>query len=637
MPRYSALFSLLSVITLGWTSEAYSGSQYRDVGTPLDFDSKQSIYFDHEGELGNMGWPSYWDYASEGADTVIYEGDNMQWWSNPPPPEVRNAIGARVIRFHHHGRFRVKAAGISADAPLFLTLRFKDDIIAPSPVLGWNGSDWTPLGEIGGSFDHRWKTTQISVPAGKLDTNGGTFVFTVGGSAYSDKLKGELPIDSIKLGNDDTRQEFPADAVGVWPDAPASNFSNLGDTMEFIPGEGPFFPLGVYDHGWVSDGGSQTSPGNGATDMWKILQDAGMNCYVIIGWEQEWESKWTEFPNEPPSKWAAPGIYVELGLKEHLLQARAHGLKVIPFFATDGLAWWIKNHYGGEQKAVDRIGQVMAEYKDDPNVLMWYPVDEWDHEDPHNGRPHVFSHILYAEARKQSPQKPNFMLSMGFNGPDTWRLTAKDADVLGVDVYPSDSGGLEKALKVEAKRLDDIRSVVGRTKPYIMVPELYQEGQPTHVPQDIIAQSYLAIIHGARGILYFQAVHPRRPDAAKDIWAGPKQVSQELFGNEGLAATLLPPSTIIDMMSEQKVVDVSDSSVHTLLVRDKDGRKTLITMNISGETRKGVKLGVKGLDVARVETRFEGGRTVDLADGSWRDDYAPFERHVYNLGSDARL
>ena len=60
-----------------------------------------------------------------------------------------------------------------------------------------------------------------------------------------------------------------------------------------------------------------------------------MNTYVVHGWDKRWLNRVAEYPAEPASKWATPGVYVELGLPEHLIQASAHNLKVIPNFLTD--------------------------------------------------------------------------------------------------------------------------------------------------------------------------------------------------------------------------------------------------------------------------------------------------------------
>ena len=340
---------------------------------------------------------------------------------------------------------------------MFLTLRFKDEVLAPAPVFVWSGgTEWKLLGEIGGKNDHWWKTSQLRVPAADRQIEKGALVFKIGVGWYNPSIKGELAIDRIQVATSEDRGQFPADKRGFWPTEPKSRFAKLGQTMELVPGEGPFFMYGVYDGsgGWITDGGSQTKPGNGKMDSWRLLQEAGVNTYVIHGWDKRWRSWWMEFPAEPASKWAAPGVWVELDIKEHIVQASGHKLKVIPNFLTDTRAWWIKNQYKGDQQALEGLGKVMKQYADDPTVLAWYPVDEWDHEDDGYGKPRLYSHLLNLEVRKNSPNRPNFMLLMGYLGIDVWKMAAEDCDILAVDAYPSDVGGIEKGLARAGRAAD---------------------------------------------------------------------------------------------------------------------------------------------------------------------------------------
>ena len=143
-----------------------------------------------------------------------------------------------------------------------------------------------------------------------------------------------------------------------------------------------------------------------------------------------------------------------MGLPEHLIQASGHHLKVIPNFLTDTRAYWIQNQYKGDQQALEGIGKVMKHYADEPSLLAWYPVDEWDHEGDDYGKPKLFSHLVNLEVRKNSPNRPCFMLLMGFLGTDQWKLAAEEADILAVDSYPSDDGGIEPGLAMQAKNTD---------------------------------------------------------------------------------------------------------------------------------------------------------------------------------------
>ena len=64
--------------------------------------------------------------------------------------------------------------------------------------------------------------------------------------------------------------------------------------MEFIPGDGAFFPFGTHGHRYFTDGGDQNTPGTGSNDTWQIWQEARFNCYIIHRWDQNWYSQWEE-------------------------------------------------------------------------------------------------------------------------------------------------------------------------------------------------------------------------------------------------------------------------------------------------------------------------------------------------------
>ncbi len=387
-------------------------------------------------------------------------------------------------------------------------------------------------------------------------------------------------------------------------------------------------------------------------DSWQILKNMGMNAYVVFGWGEEWHTRWWPYPKDRVSKYAAPGVYVRPGFQEELVQAAGHHLKIIPMFGTDVMPYWTHNEYHGEPNALVALGKIMAAHANDPNIPAWYMVDEWDHEDPWWAKTKLYSHLLAVEARKSAPNRPVLMLAMGFMGVDTWKMMAEEADVLAVDIYPSDCGNnIEKALAKQAKYLTELRSVVGRKKPYILVPELFQmkgSGKKAtaivRTPAETIAQCYMGVIHGARGILLFQNCHPCNPAALavhEDFMDGPAQVAHELFrgdagGNNGVAKLLLPPSKAVNIMGEAKIVKWSNRSIHASLFEDAQGRRTLITLNATNKPVKGVRLEVANLPNGAVRTRFEAARPLPARHGGFSDDFDSLQRHVYDLPAGQR-
>lgn len=635
--------------------------EYRDIGNPEDFTTNQNIYFDRETDFADDGWPYYWytGYNDYPSSMAWYENSNEFRWTSAPA-NTNGWISSRAIRYRHFGRFRVRTASFSLNgngapsANLYLTIRYKDDVrrgsYNGSPLFSWNGSRWVLQGILGGKLDHRWKTQQFVIENDEVRASNNRFIFKIGEGAYSDGVIGELPIDKIKLANDTNTSEFEADAEGLWPTSPASNFANLGKNSEYVPGDGAFFPFGIHSSGmWISDGGSATRAGSGAKDTWQCMEDAHMTMYSFHGWEQEWYSKWEEYPGE--LNWDNPGVAVDIGLNEHLIQAAGHNLKVFPNTYTDTQAYWVKNQYGSSQNMLNYMAKVADRYKDNNALGSWYLIDEWDHEDELYGKPHLFSHQLATRMRQADPNTPVLILSMGFMGESTWQITSESADVVVVDVYPVAPQSLNRGLQFQAQRLDEIRNVMGNDGAYILMGMGYNyndgsiwavDGQNRGFQTaEIVAQAYIGITHGSKGMIYWSGLfgHPEfrssnwKLDYSARIWNGFRQVGSELFGDEGIASILLAPSTTLEIMGEKGIVSTSDSDIHYILKQTQIGQKFLIAVRGSNTSSGRVTFQISGLQAGTtIRTRFENGRTIVAENGRFSDQFGPLERHVYQLG-----
>lgn len=606
-------------------------SEYKDVGAAADFDTGQNIYFDR-GVGFHAGWPKYWAFDSyAGNQGAFHEDSNQLWWLTlPGNPTSKTSY--RVIQFKQHGRFRVRADRFSTAGTLYLSMRYKDDILpgtdpAGAPVYSWNGSAWAQLGALAGLRDHRWKTAQLTVSQQQRSAVNGYFVFKIGVDQYTGSIIGELGIDKVKLGTTPNLDEFEVDTPGLWPQRAPSPMSNLVNSCEYIAGQGPMFVYGMYFQYFISDGGSATRAGFGPKDSWKILEDARMNTYVIMGWKQPWYSNWSVWAQD--YAWDDPASAVNPGLKEHLVQARAHNLKVIPLFLTDTMAEFIKGSYGGEKQALDALSTVVSTYADDPNLLMFNMVDEWDHESWDWGKPHLFSAQLFDTVRRAAPKRARYSGAMGFKGAPTWKLMTNDGvDVVGNDTYLSDYGGVESGLAKQAERLDEMRRTVGKTNLYFLIGQTEPHANITGA--QVMAQGYQAITHGAKGVLYFPMNHPSDPRTEPTQWAGLRQLGYELFGPDGIAPLLLPPATTRDVMGENNVVKSSSSAIH-FIAQEINRTEYLIAVNSKLQAVSNT-FTVQGLASGKsIATRFESGRTITSQSGSFTDSFGPLERHVYRL------
>ncbi len=624
-----------------------AASAYRDFGSSGDFDPANEIWV--EPYDGAYGWRSRpWMHSSDYETMAWHENSEGFWWVTSE--ETTDVVSSRAIKYRHLVYIRIDATGFSPDQTVYLTIRYKDDVMpgayGGAPIFVYRDGGYNHVATIGGGRDFRWKTEQIVIPPDQISIHPSysEYIVRIGESSYSNSIVGHLPIDKMKLSDEMNMEEFESDADGYWPEMPSDLFANIGNTNVYRPGGTPFFPFGFYDYLalWITDGGSATSPGYEEKDSWQIMEDARINCYLIHGYTS-WHSKWELHPGE--FSWDDPGVCVEPGLDEHLIQAAGHNLKVIPNFLTETRAWWIANKYGSEKNTLDTLRQIMFTHRDEPSILMWNPVDEWDHERVTYGKPHLFSQQLYATQRQVDPNRPGFMTLMGYMGPTSWELASQQAQVVGTDYYVYGEGStVEGRLLEQAQQLDEMRAVLSDSVARIMVPEGMMENVPPYVhdgvartlyAEEVVVQAYIAITHGAQGLIYFRGMHPDDPRADgyggyERVWEGLRQVGEDLFGPEGFAHVLLHPSTTLDIMGENGIVTSTNPAIHHICRVTPVGETYLVSVNATNSPQS-TSFCIDGLeDGISLQVLFEG-RSIGTQAGCFEDSFDGYGRHVYVL------
>jgi hypothetical protein len=140
--------------------------------------------------------------------------------------------------------------------------------------------------------------------------------------------------------------------------------------------------------------------------------------------------------------------------------------------------------------------------------------------------------------------------------------------------------------------------------------------------------TYQAIIHGARGIIYFggQLASTLAPEDAELGWNWRfwrrvlRPVIEEIGEHSPLYPALVAP--------QSKLPIKCDGSGIEFTVRETDDATILLACRRDHDTSK---VTFSGLPVREGtgEVLFEAPRTVQLKDGAFTDWFAPFEVHVY--------
>ena len=246
-------------------------------------------------------------------------------------------------------------------------------------------------------------------------------------------------------------------------------------------------------------------------------------------------------------------------------------------------------------------------------VTGWYVADE----------PELIckNNALYRKAfkklRELSPRIPLMTTHNAFYG---LKMDADLADIISMDPYLGFERNKKDPLipynRISIYMNDAVKSVRNR-KPVWAVLQCYASGyyngdpKTTRYPtiQEIRTMSYLAVIHGARGIIYWY----NSPLKAKKLWPAMK-----LFGKEFkfLSPFLLAPTT-----SKYKITD----SIH-YLVKKIGGKTCIIAVNPEGKTiQTKINSGSKNI----LYNVLSENRTVKTANGKIKDSFPPYSTHIY--------
>ncbi|MBI1390271.1 MAG: hypothetical protein GC154_17665 [bacterium] len=271
---------------------------------------------------------------------------------------------------------------------------------------------------------------------------------------------------------------------------------------------------------------------------------------------------------------------------------------------------------------------VVDAYKNHPAILAWYLNDEL----PRSMAPQLEQY--YQRVKNADPNHPCYIvLCQRKDLPHLQHTT----DILGVDPYPIP----HDPIVFVNEMIDKARDAVHESKPIWAVLQAfgwyqYNSKNPDrgHVPteeellkgraptyEETRCMTYLALTHGAKGIIYYCYYDFRLLPEYETMWKWMKSIASEvktlspaLLSNENTAAIAVHPDT---------------EEIHTLL-KEKDGKIYLLAVNSSRESVDAT-LHFDGIKTAMAERMFEDHAPVPIQTRTMKTSFAPLEAHVYEL------
>jgi hypothetical protein len=298
----------------------------------------------------------------------------------------------------------------------------------------------------------------------------------------------------------------------------------------------------------------------------------------------------------------------------------------------------------------------------DSTLAFWIGPDEpacntggFVASDLQNGISYVNSHNLSGSPPiwiNFAPRGPGCN-NNNFAGLASW---SANAGVVSMDIYPYDnptSGSSlpDTTISSVGGYVDNLRNyVVGsgtggrQIQPVWMVLQGFgisddpNAGEPSggygsdRPPWNVTRfMAYNAIIHGARGIIYWGQF---LVSSVAPLWGDLKHIATELTTVSGYLIDKGPLSLI--PLSYRDVTTNATSSLEAVLFDHtssgtRDGTMYLIVANHVNSQLSGVTITLSGLPISSAYDPLDMTSHTSIANNTWTDNFAPYQVHVYHV------
>jgi len=271
---------------------------------------------------------------------------------------------------------------------------------------------------------------------------------------------------------------------------------------------------------------------------------------------------------------------------------------------------------GVRSHAPTSAAAIARSLEDHPAVVGWFIADRPDGEAHPAPPPEV--RLTYQSVRNAVGDDLPVLLRIGGRYPSSVYQYRGMSDIVMVsagavgNTRPFDLRGITQPV-------DRTRALMRGKGPVWAVLKVGGEGTLEPGPAELSVMTYLAVTHGANGVLWepfgYIKEHP-------GVWQSLVSLAGEL---RQLTPALVSPTVKV-------ITGTNKTSMHGTARRYQD-QLYLILVNASNEAQPGTTFTLSGVPAsAPVEVLFED-RTLTLDEGVLSDDFEPYERHVYRLAA----
>jgi hypothetical protein len=290
-------------------------------------------------------------------------------------------------------------------------------------------------------------------------------------------------------------------------------------------------------------------------------------------------------------------------------------------------------------------------FKDRPTIVGWLQNDEPDNAQELRGGkgygPPITPEAVvkrYKEIQQADPTRP-VMLNLGqgvawdgwygrgvrTNHPEDYPEYVKGGDIVSFDIYPACSTDKAIAGKLEYVPLGvaRLKKWTDGRKPVWCCIETTGINNPNRkpTPAEVRSEVWMALIHGANGILYF--AHEFKPKFIEAGLLADESIAREVAAVNRRIKSLAPVLNSPDVADGATVASSNKDVPIAFVVKRHDGATYLFAVTTrGGETTATNQLPVKA--DAKVEVLDED-RTLDAKSGAWTDKFTGYQAHLYRI------
>jgi len=292
-------------------------------------------------------------------------------------------------------------------------------------------------------------------------------------------------------------------------------------------------------------------------------------------------------------------------------------------------------------------------FKDRPTIVGWLQGDEPDNaqsrgEGKSYGPPITPEKVVerYQEIRQADPSRP-ILLNLGqgvawdgwhgrgtrTNHPEDYPEYVQGGDIVSFDIYPASHPNKEVAgnLWYVPRGVDRLKEWTEDRKPVWCCIETTGisnvDRKPT--PAEIRAEVWMALIHGAKGIIYF--CHQFKPKFIEAGLLADESVAREVASINRQIHELAPVLNSPDVKPGERVEKSGKPGAISALTKKHGGATYVFAVSLLPEETT-AKFQLPDRPDAKVEVIGEN-RSLEAPGGAWSERFEGYQVHLYRIAT----